>query len=107
MKIRKNDTVKVITGREKGKTGRVIEVDLKKQRVLIERVNFVKRHQKPTQKYRQGGIIEKEAPVHISNVMFYEEKAGKATRVGAKVVDGKKVRVSRRSGEVLVAAAKS
>ena len=105
MKIRKNDTVKVITGREKGKTGRVIEVDLKKQRVLVERVNFVKRHQKPTQKYRQGGIIEKEAPVHISNVMLYEEKAGKATRVGAKVVDGKKVRVSRRSGEVLAAAA--
>ena len=104
MKIRKNDTVKVITGREKGKTGRVIEVDLKKQRVLVERVNFVKRHQKPTQKYRQGGIIEKEAPVHISNVMLYEEKAGKATRVGAKVVDGKKVRVSRRSGEVLAAA---
>ena len=105
MKIRKNDTVKVIAGREKGKTGRVIEVDLKKQRVLVERVNFVKRHQKPTQKYRQGGIIEKEAPVHISNVMLYEEKAGKATRVGAKVVDGKKVRVSRRSGEVLAAAA--
>ena len=105
MKIRKNDTVKVIAGREKGKTGRVIEVDLKKQRVLVERVNFVKRHQKPTQKYRQGGIIEKEAPVHISNVMLYEEKAGKATRVGAKMVDGKKVRVSRRSGEVLAAAA--
>ena len=105
MKIRKNDMVKVLTGRDRGKTGRVIEVDLKKQRVLVERVNFVKRHQKPTQKYRQGGIIEKEAPVHISNVMLYEEKAGKATRVGAKMVDGKKVRVSRRSGEVLAAAA--
>lgn len=107
MKIHKNDMIKVITGREKGKTGRVIEVDLKKQRVLVERVNLVKRHQKPTQKYRQGGIIEKEAPVHISNVMLYEEKAGKATRIGAKVVDGKKVRVSRRSGEVLAVAVKS
>ena len=106
MKLRKNDMVKVITGRDKGKTGRVLEVDLKKQRVLVERVNFVKRHQKPTQKYRQGGIIEKEAPLHVSNVMFYDEKAGKATRVGAKVVDGKKARVSRRSGEVLTVATK-
>lgn len=106
MKIRKNDMVKVITGREKGKTGRVLEVDLKKERVLIERVNMVKRHQKPTQRYRQGGIIEKEAPLHVSNVMFYEEKNGKATRVGAKVVEGKKARVSRRTGEVLAAAAK-
>ncbi len=106
MKIRKNDMVKVLTGRDRGKTGRVIEVDEKKQRVLVERVNFVKRHQKPTQKYRQGGIIEKEAPIHVSNVMYYEEKAGKATRIGAKTVDGKKVRVSRRSGEVLAAAAK-
>ncbi|HPQ80570.1 MAG TPA: 50S ribosomal protein L24 [bacterium] len=105
MKIRKNDMVKVISGREKGKTGRVIEVDTKNERVLVERVNFVKRHQKPSQRYRQGGIIEKEAPIHVSNVMFYEEKTGKATRVGSKDVDGKKVRVSKRSGEVIVAAA--
>lgn len=104
MKIRKGDMVKVIAGREKGKTGKVLEVDRQAQRVLIERVNFIKRHQKPTQRYRQGGIIEKEAPLHISNVMVYEEKTGKATRIGSKLLEGKRVRVSKRSGEVLVAA---
>lgn len=101
MKIHKGDMVKVITGKEKGKTGKVIEVDLKDNRVLVERINFVKRHQRPTQKYRQGGIVEKEASLTISNVMYYDEKSGRATRIGFKVTDGKKVRVSRRSGEVL------
>lgn len=102
MKIRKNDMVEVITGKDKGKTGRVLEVDRERQRVLVERINFVKRHQRPTQRYRQGGIIEKEAFIHVSNVMLYEEKTGKATRVGTKVIEGKRVRVSKRSGEVLV-----
>ena len=106
MKLRKNDMVKVISGKDKGKTGRILEIDLKNQKVLVERVNFVKRHQKPTQRYRQGGIIEKEAPLHISNVMYFEEKAGKATRIGSKVVDGKKIRVSKRSGEVIAVATK-
>lgn len=104
MKIRKNDMVRVLTGKDRGKTGRVLEVDINKGKVLVERINFVKRHQKPTQRYRQGGIIEKEAPINISNVMFYEESMGKATRLGSKVIEGKKVRVSKRSGEVLVAA---
>lgn len=104
MKIRKGDMIQVIAGKEKGKTGKVLEVDFKTQRVLVERVNLVKRHQKPTQRYRQGGIIEKEAFLHVSNVMYYEEKTGKATRIGSKEIDGKKVRVSKRSGEVLVAA---
>lgn len=99
MKIRKGDMVKVITGREKGKTGKVLSVLSGKSQVLIERVNFVKRHQKPTQKYRQGGIIEKEAPLHVSNVMYYDEKAGKASRIGAKIVDGKKARILKKTGE--------
>lgn len=102
MAIKKGDTVIVITGREKGKTGKVIELTNEGQRVRIERLNMVKRHQKPTQTQKQGGVVEKEAPIHISNVMLYDEKAGKGTRVGHKVLkDGTKVRVSRRSGETL------
>jgi len=104
MKIRKGDTVKVITGKEKGKTGKVLSVDLKNGMLLVERVNFVKKHQKPNQKYRQGGVIEKEAPIQVSNVMYYDEKASKATRIGAKIVDGKKVRISKKSGETLMSA---
>jgi large subunit ribosomal protein L24 len=102
MSIRKGDMVMVITGKEKGKTGKVLLVDRDKQKVLIEKINFVKRHQKPTQKIRQGGIIEKEAPLHISNVMYYDEKTAKPTRLGHKVLDdGKKVRFAKRSGEVI------
>ena len=101
MKIRKGDMVKVIVGRERGKTGRVLQVDSKNQRVWVEKINFVKRHQRPSQRYRQGGIIEKEAPLHISNVMYYDEKVGSQTRIGSKVLEGKRVRVSKKSGEVL------
>lgn len=101
MKIRKGDMVKVIAGKERGKTGRVLQVDSKTQRVWVEKLNFVKRHQRPSQKYRQGGIIEKEASIHISNVMYYDEKVGNRTRIGSKVLEDKKVRVSKKSGEVL------
>lgn len=101
MKIRKGDMVKVITGREKGKTGKVLSVIRDRSYVLVERVNFVKRHQKPTQQYRQGGIIEKEAPLHISNVMHFDEKAGKASRLGSKIEGGKKVRVAKKTGEAV------
>lgn len=94
--------VMVITGKEKGKTGKVLVVNREKSTVLIERINFVKRHQKPTQKYRQGGIIEKEAALNISNVMYYDEKLAKPTRLGHKVLDdGKKVRFSKKSGEII------
>ncbi|MFA4874892.1 MAG: 50S ribosomal protein L24 [bacterium] len=106
MKIRKGDIVKVITGKESGKTGRVLRVNLEKSQVWVERVNMVKRHQKPTQSHRQGGIIEKEAALHVSNVMYYDEKAGRGTRIGMKDLEGKKVRYSKRSGEILVAATK-
>lgn len=102
MSIRKGDMVMAITGRDKGKTGKVLVVNREKGTVLVERVNFVKRHQKPTQKMRQGGIIEKEAPMKISNVMYYDEKLAKPTRLGHKVLeDGTKVRFSKKSGEII------
>lgn len=101
MKLRKGDIVKVITGKDKGKTGKILVVYRDKEKALVEKINMVKRHQKPSQRYKQGGVIEKESPIHISNVMFYDEKAGKTTRIGAKIVDGKKVRASCRSGEAI------
>lgn len=98
MKIKTGDTVVVISGKEKGKKGKVIEV--KDQRVLVDGINKVLRHTKPNQKNPQGGIIEQEAPIHHSNVMFYDAKAGKGVRVGYKVLeDGTKVRVSKKTGE--------
>lgn len=101
MKLHKGDMVKVITGKDKGKTGKILLMYTDKAKVLVEKINMVKRHQKPSQRYKQGGVIEKESPIHVSNVMFYEEKAGKTTRIGTKIVDGKKVRTSVRSGEVV------
>ena len=101
MKIRKGDNVKVITGRERGKNGKVLRVDLKKVRVWVEGLNMVKRHQKPSQTHKQGGIIEKEAPISLSNVMYYDEKAGKASRVGYKLSKEGKVRIAKRTGDVI------
>ena len=101
MRIRKDDNVKVMTGRGRGKNGRVLRVDLKKARVWVEGLNMVKRHQKPSQTHKQGGIIEKEAPISISNVMYYDEKAGKASRVGYKLSKEGKVRIAKRTGDVI------
>lgn len=101
MKLRKGDMVKVITGKDKGKTGKIIEINTAKGSALVEKLNFVKRHQKPTQQHRQGGIIEKEAPIDISNLMYYDDKAGKATRIGYKITKDRKARYSKRSGEEL------
>ena len=102
MKIRKGDIVMVIAGDDKGKTGRVLAVDAEKQRVVVEKVNFVKRHTKARRQGTQGGIIEKEAPLHLSNVQLYDAKAGRGTRVGVRVLpDGRRERVSRASGETL------
>ena len=100
MKIKKGDQVIVITGRDKGKTGEVIKSMPKENKVVVQGINLVKRHTKPTQE-SAGGIISKEAPIHVSNVALIDPKDGKATRVGFKVEDGKKVRVSKRSGEVI------
>ena len=98
-KIRKGDKVVVITGKEKGKTGEVLSVLRDEARVLVQGVNMVKRHTRPSAA-NPGGIIDKEAPLHISNVAHVDPKSGKPTRVGFKILDGgRKVRVARRSGE--------
>ncbi len=103
-RIRKNDSVIVITGKDKGKVGRVIRVLPEEGRVYVEKVNVVKRHTRPSQKNPQGGIVEKEMSIHLSNVMPLDPKTGKGTRVGNKILaDGSKVRVSKKSGETLEA----
>ena len=100
MRIKKGDQVIVITGRDKGKTGEVIKSMPKENKVIVQGINLVKRHTKPTQE-SAGGIVTKEAPIHVSNVALIDPKSGKATRVGFKVENGQKVRVSKRSGEVI------
>ena len=101
MKIRRGDNVVVLTGREKGKSGEVLRVDREKNRVLVQGVNMIKRHQKPTQT-SPGGINEFEALVHASNVSLIDPKTGQPTRVGYKSLeDGSKVRYAIRSGEVI------
>lgn len=108
MKIKKNDTVIVIAGNYKGKIGKVLKVFPDKNRIIVEGVNIRKRHTKPNQKNPQGGIIEKEAPIHVSNVMILDPKTNKPTRIGSKIIidekTGKKkrVRISKVSGEMLV-----
>ena len=100
MKIKKGDTVQVITGNDEGKIGRVIKVFLNRDRVVIEGVNIVKKHARPTQDNPQGGIIEKEASIHISNVMIII--SSKPTRVGYKTLeDGRKVKFAKTNGEVI------
>lgn len=98
--IKKGDKVVVIAGDDKGSQGEVKEVLLNKNRVIIEGVNMVKKHTKPTND-NPGGIIEMEAPIHASNVMLVDPKSGGATRIGRKVVDGKSVRYSKKSGETI------
>jgi large subunit ribosomal protein L24 len=97
--IKKGDTVVVISGESKGKQGKVISIDREKSRVIVEGVNLVKRHTKPNAKSPQGGIVEKEAAVNISNIMVVVN--GKATRIGRKIENGKLVRYSKKSGEVI------
>ncbi len=98
--IKKGDTVVVITGNDKGSKGRVLEVIRKTDRAIVEGVNMIKKHTKPNAKSPQGGIIEQEAPVHISNLMLVDPKTGEPTRVGRKLNDdGKLVRISKKTGE--------
>jgi len=100
--VRRGDTVAVIAGRERGKRGKVLRVLPAAGRVLVEKLNMMKKHQRPTQKLRQGGIIEREGPIHLSNVMLVDPQTDKPTRVGVRsLADGKKVRVARRSGEFI------
>ncbi|MCI6472068.1 MAG: 50S ribosomal protein L24 [Bacteroidales bacterium] len=98
--IKKGDTVIVLAGEDKGKTGKVLKVDVDKQRAIVEGVNVVKKSAKPSAKNPQGGIVEQEASIHISNLNLIDPKSGKPTRVGIKInEDGKKVRVAKKSGE--------
>lgn len=102
MKIRKGDQVIVITGKDKGKTGEVIASFPKKERVIVQGVNIVKKHQKPNARNNTGGIIEKEAAIHISNVMYYDKTTKSGTRIKyEKLENGKKVRVSVKTNETL------
>ncbi|PYO33512.1 MAG: 50S ribosomal protein L24 [Candidatus Rokuibacteriota bacterium] len=100
--VRKGDTVMVVAGKERGKRGRVLRVIPEKNRVVVERVNMIKKHQRPTQRIRQGGIIEREGSIHLSNVMLLDPTSGKPTRIGMRALsDGKKARVARKSGELI------
>lgn len=100
--VKKEDIVMVITGKDRGKKGRVIAAFPKEQRVLVEGVNMVKKHTRPTQMNPQGGIINQEAPIHVSNVMLIDPKTGEPTRVGYKILEnGKKVRIAKKSGREL------
>ncbi|MBE0427578.1 MAG: 50S ribosomal protein L24 [Nitrospirae bacterium] len=102
LRIKKNDTVLVITGKEKGKKGRVLSVSPSKNRLLVEKVNIIKRHMKPSRKYTQGGIIEKEALLHISNVMLICPKCSKPTRISNTILqDDKKARLCKKCREVI------
>jgi large subunit ribosomal protein L24 len=103
-RIRSQDEVIVIGGKDRGKRGKVLRVDPKKERVYVEGLNMIKRHQRPQQTasgQQAGGVIEREGPIHVSNVMLIDPKDGKPTRVGVDLVDGKRVRVARRSRQRL------
>ena len=103
IRIRKNDLVEVLAGKDRGKRGKVLVVLPEKARVLVQGVNFIKRHTRPNpQKNIKGGIAEREAPIHVSNVMIVSPDDDKRTRIGSKLLpDGSKARIGRRSGEVL------
>ncbi|HRZ42623.1 MAG TPA: 50S ribosomal protein L24 [Bacteroidales bacterium] len=102
LKIKKNDTVKVISGEDKGQQGRVLRVDVEKERAIVEGINLVSKHSKPTSKNPQGGIVKREAAIHVSNLMLVDGK-GNATKVGKKLDEksGKMVRYSKKTGEVI------
>jgi large subunit ribosomal protein L24 len=107
VKIRKDDTVKVISGKSKGRTGRVLRVDLKRERVYVEGANIVKRHQRPrtirdTQRGGEiGGVIETEGPIHVSNVMLLDPKSNQPTRIRVSREGGQRRRIAARSGEAI------
>jgi len=102
MNIKKGDTVVVIAGKDKGKKGKVLKVLPKENRVVVEGVNKVKKHQKPSRTAPQGGILTVEAALHISNVMLWDKKADRPTRIGKQILKtGEKVRISKKTGETL------
>jgi large subunit ribosomal protein L24 len=103
-RIKTDDQVIVISGKDRGKRGKVLRVDPKKDKVFVEGLNIVKRHQRPQQTaggQTAGGVIEREGPIHVSNVMLIDPKDDKPTRVGIEIIDGKRLRVAKRSGQRL------
>lgn len=101
LNIRKGDDVVVITGKYRGVKGKVLKVFPKDERVIVENVNFIKKHVKPNQQNQQGGIVEKEAPIHVSNVMLFNSKINEVTKPVIKVVGDKRVRVCKKTGDEL------
>ena len=107
MKIRKGDTVRILCGKNRGKVGKVLKVDIRKKKVIVEGVNLVKKHSRPTQRNPKGGIVEKEGHLHVSNVQLMDVKNNQATRVGYHLMKNDqgevtgKIRVSKKSGEVI------
>lgn len=101
LKIKTGDTVRVVTGDHKGSEGKVLKVDSDKNKAIVEGVNTVSKHEKPSAKNPQGGIVKKEAPIHISNLSLIDPKSGDTTRVGYEERDGKKVRFAKKSNEVI------
>ena len=101
LKIKSGDTVVVISGEYKGAQGKVLKVFIEKNKAIVEGVNLVSKHEKPSANKPQGGIIKKEAPIHISNLSLVDPKSGEATRVGYKMENGKKVRFAKKSNQVI------
>lgn len=101
LKIKSGDTVKVIAGDHKGSEGKVLRVDREKNKAIVEGVNMVSKHTKPSAKNPQGGIVKKEAPIHISNLALIDPKSKSATKVGVKIEGDKKVRFSKKSNQVV------
>ena len=101
LKIKTGDTVRIIAGDHKGTEGKIIRVLRDKNKAIVEGVNMVSKHEKPSAQNPQGGIVKKEAPIHISNLSLIDSKSGENSRVGFEVRDGKKVRVSKKSNEVI------
>ncbi len=102
MKLKKGDTVKVISGNDRGKSGKILKVFPENNRIIIEGVNLIKRHTRPTQKNRKGGIIEKEGSINVSNVIYFDGRSNTVARLGHSILmDGKKVRINRKTGEII------
>ena len=102
MKLKKGDSVKVISGNDRGKVGKILKVFPEENRIIIEGVNLIKRHTRPTQKNRKGGIIEKEGPINVSNAIYFDGRSNTVARVGHRILaDDKKVRINKKTGEII------
>jgi large subunit ribosomal protein L24 len=102
MIIRKGDTVKIVSGNDRGKIGKILKVFPEKNRIIVEGVNLVKRHSRPTPKNRKGGIVEKEGPISSSNAIYFDSRSNTIARLGHRILtDGKKVRINRKTGEII------